>query len=75
MNKCNLHCFRSVGDFFVFFEHEIVKRRRNVALAYNSKPAEFRRLAGFVGRRQLSKLLKFNTYAIHIQNDKANRPT
>ena len=35
MNKCKLHYFRSVGKFFVFFEHEIVKRRRNVALAYN----------------------------------------
>ena len=35
MNKCKLHYFRSVGKFFVFFEHEIVKRRLNVALAYN----------------------------------------
>lgn len=35
MNKCKLHYFRSVGKFFVFFEHEIVKRRRIVALAYN----------------------------------------
>lgn len=35
MNKCKLHYFRSVGKFFVFFEHEIVKRSRNVALAYN----------------------------------------
>jgi hypothetical protein len=26
-----------VGKFFVFFEHEIVKRRQNVALAYNGK--------------------------------------
>jgi hypothetical protein len=35
MNKCKLHYFRSVGKFFVFFEHKVVKRRRNVALAYN----------------------------------------
>ena len=35
MNKCKLHYFRSVGKFFVFFEHEIVKRSSNVALAYN----------------------------------------
>ena len=37
MNKCKLHYFRSVGKFFVFFEHEIVKRRRNVALTYNTR--------------------------------------
>ena len=36
MNKCKLHYFRSVGKFFVFFENEIVKRGRNVALAYNT---------------------------------------
>ena len=35
MNKCKLHYFRSVWKFFVFFEHEIVKRSRNLALAYN----------------------------------------
>ena len=35
MNKFKLHYFRSVGKFFVFFENEIVKRGRNVALAYN----------------------------------------
>ena len=37
MNKCKLHYFRSVGKFFVFFENEIVKRGRNVALAYNGR--------------------------------------
>ena len=34
-NNAEEDYFRSVGKFFVFFEHEIVKRRRNVALAYN----------------------------------------
>jgi len=65
MNKCKLHYFRSVGKFFVFFEHEIVKRRRNVALAYNGRIPAVRPCVGFE-RWQFGRMVGYALFTAFI---------
>ena len=56
----NYQCFRSVGKFFVFFEHEIVKRSRNVALAYNEEGIKEGKIKGDLKHKCMLEVGQFD---------------